>query len=982
MRTCALAVSALVAVLIAGCGGGGLPPGAVAGPAPISISISPVSTSVQLGATRLFTATLQGGPSTGPGGASFVVQGGAANGMIDANGLYTAPLAMPAIPFVNIIATSIADSTKTATATVSLTQPTGSTVFPVLFDVVTQGAWQAVTAPVTTGVPLPRAGITNVNDLRVQTQSGVNIATQFRVTSRWDDGSIRWVLCDFIADLSGSGGIGRYRLNNGGSGTAPNSNLVVLDGPTNIEVRTGQLTYSVSKTAFQLFDSILIDRDNDGVVDDECLNTAVERGIVLLDGVNEFRTDQAPPTRVDVEESGPVRVTLVVEGVHTSTTGPQGKLHYIMRLTSWVNLPFIKVAYTFKNMTGHGVTVATPADAAAQLAQVTTADGLYLDLPLQLSSASASVLLAGNPNPLATQTLSGAEHVELTQNYTGTHDAFDANNPQPPGFNAGTGDGSSVPLENTWPDQSDALIAYNISGKLTASGERSPGWVQVAGNQLRMTVAVREFWQNYPKQLRAQGDGLVRVGLWPSGTWPMQVFAGAMKTHEVLLAFDRLASVDQVGAQLRSAIINDPPLVVFNPDYNSSTGVYGRIGITNGSLSDLAAYPASAQTHVQNYMAQVVAHLADIQLDRSTGNGTATGHEYGMWNYGDGKTHLPEAGWENNDWEISRAALSWHAASGNVALARLFDTTVRHFRDVDVLHANIGLRFVYTEPGNPAVSGGFASQLGKTRYSPNNKQHDLGNFHLGENHLDVFKGAFLAEHYLLTGDALSLDVLREINTYLLGSWRRYFDAGNGGVDSRLTCPTTWLSNALYIATAYEMAAGLQDANAAPMRAFVLAAVRARQNALLPNDPQGNGFSDANGDFKAWQIGHMLEALEYTRGVSADATIDDNILRAMNWMFGLDANVYLGNPPASVPGEFGEVPGDTNDFGGPNLMIGAGFAGAYAASTDNVWRSRALSLLNAQTPKISLAQIGTAGVRHSTFAQFFRAGPLILGSLRQ
>lgn len=312
---------------------------------------------------------------------------------------------------------------------------------------------------------------------------------------------------------------------------------------------------------------------------------------------------------------------------------------------------------------------------------------------------------------------------------------------------------------------------------------------------------------------------------------------------------------------------------------------------------------------------------------------------------------------------------------------KLFDSTARHFRDVDVIHADIGLRFDYTEAGNPAVSGGKASQRGKTRYTPNNKQHDLGNYHLGENHLDVFKGAFLSEHYLMTGDQLSLDVLKEIFVYLRGTWKRFFDAGNGGVNSTMTCPNTWLSNALFIATAYEVANGAADSDAAVMRAYVLAAVRDRQDTVSPRDPSGNGFSDSSGDFTAWQLGHMAEALEYTRGNRADAGVDDNILRHMNWLLGTNAGVYMGNLTVPQFGRFYETPSGTTDFGGPNLMIGAGYVGAFRASGSSNWQSAAQSLLVAQTSNIQATTIGDSAIRHSTFAQFFRAGPYLLGCLR-
>lgn len=974
-------VSTCFLVLLAACGAGGNPPGSSAAPAPIVVSVSPVAVQVQLGTQRQFTATVQGGGSGGPGGVAWSVVGGVNNGTIDSAGLYSAPVAMPTSANVTIMATSTADPTVSSTATVLLTVAPVFGAFPVRIDVKSQNGWQAAAAPVTIGVPLPPALHGNVNQLRLQTTTLTDVPAQFRVTSRWPDNSIRWVLVDFIADLSGTGGVGSYQLNNGGTGSASTSNLQVINGASTIEVRTGNLSWTVSKTAFRLFESILVDRDNDGQVDDQCLDTAAARGVVITEGANQFRMDQIAPTRIVVEEQGPIRATVVVEGVHRNTTLGQDKLNFIVRITSWANLPLVRVSYSFRNMTGHGVAAATPAAAAAQLSQVTTADALEFDLPLALGTGTAGALIGGHPATHAAQTLTGAEFMDLQQGYTGTHDATDPNNPQPPGFNVGTGDGSSDPLQNVWPNQTDANIAYAISGKLSASGQKAPGWMQMTGLNLRATTVVRDFWQMYPKQLRMQGDGVMRVGLWPAGTWPMQVFAGAMRTHEMLLGFDRVGSTDANLAGVYANILNDAPLGVIAPKHNAATRVYGQIGATNDTLSSVADVISSAQAAMTAYLAELNSHYGDILFDRSDGNGTATGHEYGFWNYGDGKTFSPGDGWENNHWEISRAALSWFACSGNIGMFKLFDSTARHFRDVDVIHADIGLRFDYTEAGNPAVSGGKASQRGKTRYTPNNKQHDLGNYHLGENHLDVFKGAFLSEHYLMTGDQLSLDVLKEIFVYLRGTWKRFFDAGNGGVNSTMTCPNTWLSNALFIATAYEVANGAADSDAAVMRAYVLAAVRDRQDTVSPRDPSGNGFSDSSGDFTAWQLGHMAEALEYTRGNRADAGVDDNILRHMNWLLGTNAGVYMGNLTVPQFGRFYETPSGTTDFGGPNLMIGAGYVGAFRASGSSNWQSAAQSLLVAQTSNIQATTIGDSAIRHSTFAQFFRAGPYLLGCLR-
>jgi hypothetical protein len=730
-----------------------------------------------------------------------------------------------------------------------------------------------------------------------------------------------------------------------------------------------------------LFESVKIDRDNDAVVDDECLNLVSPRGITFVEGVDEYTMNNSVPKRVTVEQSGPVRATIVVEGEHRNPASV-AKLDFVCRITAWNNLPYIKVQYSFKNMQGNGVPSGTPAAAAAQMAAYQTADALNLDLPLDFGAALPAALFGGSPQHTTVLAMSGGEFGELFQTYTGTYDASDAENPQPPGYNAGTGDGSSDPLINAWPDQGNLDITYSVSGKVTDTGERAPGWVQFAGSNLRVTAAIRDFWQMYPKSIRAQADGLLQLGLWPEAAWQLQVFAGSMRTHEMLLAFERTSSLDANGAAVRANLVNDPPVGVCKPAHYRATQVFGDIGATDETLSDTSLFTTGAQPLASNYFGEVIAHLGDLLADRSNGNGTAFGHQYGFWNWGDSRTDTPSVGWENCDWGLPSACLGWFAMCGNLAFFGMADDTIRHFRDVDVLHSDIGLRFDYTEAGNPAVSGGKASQLGKTRYTPNNKQHDLGNYHFGENHLDVFQGAFLAEHYLLTGERLSLDILKENFTYLRGTWKRFFDANNSGVNSTMTAPTTWLSNALYVAAAYEMANGLNDPAAATMSAYVLSAVRARQNGTSPRDPTGNGFDDGNGDFLAWQIGHMVEAMEYSIYALDDATIQPDILRAMNWLLGTNANVYLGNLATPMFGRFAEAPGGTTDFGAPNLMIGAGYPAAYRETSLNNWRTTAQNLLSAQLPNIDFATIGDAAVTHRSFAQFFRAGPMLLGMLMQ
>ena len=107
---------------------------------PIAVTISPpyafVAASSGTPSTQQFFATVTG---TANANVSWSVQSavagqgcaGAACGSVDANGLYTAPAAAPSPNAISVIATSQADSTKSASATIALTDgPVIETILP------------------------------------------------------------------------------------------------------------------------------------------------------------------------------------------------------------------------------------------------------------------------------------------------------------------------------------------------------------------------------------------------------------------------------------------------------------------------------------------------------------------------------------------------------------------------------------------------------------------------------------------------------------------------------------------------------------------------------------------------------------------------------------------------------------------------------------------------------------------------------------
>jgi WD40 repeat protein len=100
-------VLASVTILFAlGCGGGGANP--------IEVSISPLAANLNQGGTQSFSATVTG---TSNSAVNWAVQEGAAGGSITSTGAYTAPNKSGTF---HVIATSQADTIKSATATVNI----------------------------------------------------------------------------------------------------------------------------------------------------------------------------------------------------------------------------------------------------------------------------------------------------------------------------------------------------------------------------------------------------------------------------------------------------------------------------------------------------------------------------------------------------------------------------------------------------------------------------------------------------------------------------------------------------------------------------------------------------------------------------------------------------------------------------------------------------------------------------------------------
>jgi hypothetical protein len=121
----------LFAVSLLGCGGVAGPASPPPPPSGVTVSLTPATASVLLGAPQVFTATVSNSTNTAVNWSVNGISGGnPAVGTISTSGVYTSPGDLPATGLVTVQAISAADNSKSATALVTVTSDITVSVSP------------------------------------------------------------------------------------------------------------------------------------------------------------------------------------------------------------------------------------------------------------------------------------------------------------------------------------------------------------------------------------------------------------------------------------------------------------------------------------------------------------------------------------------------------------------------------------------------------------------------------------------------------------------------------------------------------------------------------------------------------------------------------------------------------------------------------------------------------------------------------------
>ncbi|MDY0961047.1 Tat pathway signal sequence domain protein [Massilia sp. CFBP9026] len=603
----------------------------------------------------------------------------------------------------------------------------------------------------TFGVPWPRGALRNDQAFVLSGDNG-DLPCQSWPTAYWPDGSLKWTAHALPAMDAAPG---RLRLRPGNSGAKGGKQLTVKESPDAIVIDTGVIECTVPRQGAEIVRSL-----RRGGRDIARAGKLVALCDDSPDGSTRQTAYESRLQRVTLEQRGPQRSVVKVEGMHRTQDGGRSWLPFVLRLYFYAGAESVRIMHTFVF------------DGDEQKDFVRGL-GLRFDVPLVDAPHDRHVRFGGE---------AGGLWAEGVRNLTGlrrdpgeaVRKAQLAGQAVPP---VAERVNKSLHLIPAWGDYSLAQLSpdsFRIRKRTKAGhgwidaawGRRAPGLGYIGGARGGLAFGMRDFWQRHPTQLdiRNAHTDAAQVTLWiwspeaPAMDLRFYHDGMGMETHaDELQALDvtyedyekgfgtpvgvarssefTLWALDTTPAReqlVRMATqVQSPPQLCAAPAHILATRAFGNLyGLPDRST------PAKA-----NIEDRLDAHFAFYRDE------VEQRRWYGFWDHGDVR-HTYDAdrhewrydvggyAWANS--ELSPDLWLWYAflRSGRADIFRMGEAMVRHTTDVDTYHL-----------------GRFAG-LGT--------RHNVQHWGCSAKQVRISTAVYRRMYYYLTADERTGDVMREL----------------------------------------------------------------------------------------------------------------------------------------------------------------------------------------------------------------------------
>jgi len=573
-----------------------------------------------------------------------------------------------------------------------------------------------VDEPVTIGIPFPRGRYKRLDALGVADGSGRPLPCQWDIRARWSDGSVRWGLLDFVVNAE-AGVPPVFTVIEGTRAATPV--LDVQHGDTGVVIHTGAATFEISSEDVRLTG---------------CLTDTRAKLDARLELAGKDGAAASPRAgRVRVEATGPVRATIAASG--ELRVGRRHTVAVESRLSFFAGTGLVLADLTLRNprRARHRGGLWDLGDSGSALFRAFT---WRLTVLPNASRAHVSWTTAADIS--ATSATGGP--IKIYQASSG------GANWQ---YRTHMNREGQVPL---------AFRGFRVqTPEGTAEGLRANPVVTLSTDDMRLSAAIDQFWQNFPKGIETDCRGMT-LALFPAPFEDVhELLGGEQKTHRIWF---RIESGGNYRDSQALAWVHAPLLLAPDPEWFEVCRVApGLVSADDYPILERRTLLVEALEGPTSFFAK--REVID---------------EYGWRNFGDVYADHENAHFEgqhpvvshfNNQYDLVGGFLSQFLRTGEARWFELGRDLARHVIDIDLYH---------TTADRPAYNGGMfwhtdhyadAHRATHRSYSRDNPRAKAGRVYGGgpSNEHNYTSGLVL--YHYLTGSIQARDAVLSLGRWVV-----------------------------------------------------------------------------------------------------------------------------------------------------------------------------------------------------------------------
>ena len=637
-------------------------------------------------------------------------------------------------------------------------------------------------APQLLGIPFPKDKLKSSDQVRVLNAIGQEIPSQITIVNTWEpvSESVKWIWVFFFSDNQSN-----YTLEFGADVVRKEftGDRVIVENNQRpygrVRVNTGPLQFTINRLGGGFLDKVELDLDRNGFDEKDLIAESSKTRGSFLDILDKSGIDTSKVKinhSVQEKGSGPLHAIIRIEGDYIYSKKDNNSAPFVMRIHAYAGKSYIKVL--------HSIVYTGEPDMHKKV------DGEYASIATQNKNIVDEVALKNDPGWTIPNDQISAAGFQIKyflngdkQFNTGHFDGNWAN----PGteklttlskinkenislLQTGPNVTRMLPLQNATP--TEQIKGFESTLKVNQleviKKDRVPGWVTLTDNKWGIGVGIRNFFEEYPKEIAIQGDSnFLYSYIWSPNVTPMSFArANGLPDSEMLGNFAQgLAKTTEIIYQFYDAKTNqndlvdnfkyflDPPVSHANPEWYAKTNVYGDFSVRsekNISLERGLDYKFEWMRFNQKWEPW-----------------------YGMLDYGDFQTYYIKNKW--NTWTNNEPAndfMWWleFMRTGNRDYYITAQANSAHAMDVDNIHWPAPKR--YLGDTNNSIDFFNNKEKGSIGASP---YVGMGRRHANQQYTSLLSAhvwvqGWLAS-YLLTGNHRGLDVAEQTgDLYLRRIW--------------------------------------------------------------------------------------------------------------------------------------------------------------------------------------------------------------------